>query len=101
MQPNPYRFTYWIAPMKYLLISLLLLVAPVQAADNAKFLSTQACLDLIKEYWTTFEAKGVEPAHLYDKFAGQCEPTKELDALMLNDEYINTVTARLAEKGLL
>ena len=87
--------------MKYLLISLLLLVAPVQAADNAKFLSTQACLELIKEYWTTLEATGIEPEALYDKFAVQCEPTKELDALMLNDEYINAITARLAEKGLL
>lgn len=87
--------------MKYLLISLLLLVAPVQAADNAKSLSTQACLELIKEYWTTFEANAVEPVHLYDRFASQCEPTKELDALMLNDESINAITTRLAEKGLL
>ena len=87
--------------MKYLLISLLLLVAPVQAADNAKFLSTQACLEIIKEYWTTFEVKGVEPEHLYDKFDSQCESTKKLDALMLNDEYINAITTRLAEKGLL
>jgi len=87
--------------MKYLLISLLILAAPVQAAENATFLSTQACLELIKEYWTTFEAKEVEPVHLYDQFANQCQTTKELDALMLNDEYINAVTTRLAEKGLL
>ncbi|MDH5611852.1 MAG: hypothetical protein OEY66_05290 [Gammaproteobacteria bacterium] len=86
--------------MRYILISLLLLSAPVQAAENTK-LNTQACLALIKDYWTTFETNGAEPVHLYDKFASQCEPTKELDALMLNDEYINAVTARLAEKGLL
>ena len=87
--------------MKYLLMSVLLLAAPVQAADNATSLDTQACLQLIRDYWTEFEKSGVEPGHLYDKFASQCESTKELDALMLNDEYINTTTARLAEKGLL
>ena len=87
--------------MKYLLISLLLLAAPVQAAENASPLSTQACLELIKEYWTTFEKNGNEPTHLYDKFTRQCQATTELDELMLNDEYINTVTTRLADKGLL
>ncbi|MDH5711597.1 MAG: hypothetical protein OEZ15_08045 [Gammaproteobacteria bacterium] len=87
--------------MKYLLISLLILVTPVQAAENATFLSTQACLELIKEYWTTFEANGAEPTNLYDRFANQCQATSELDALMLNDEYITAVTTRLAEKGLL
>ena len=83
--------------MKYLLVPLMLLAVPAQA----EVLSTQACLQLIKDYWTEFETSGAEPAHLYDKFASQCEATKELDALMLNDEQINAVTARLAEKGLL
>ena len=83
--------------MKYLPLSLLLLAFPAQA----EFMSTQDCLQLIRDYWTEFETSGVEPAHLYDKFATQCESTKELDALMLNDDYINTFTARLAEKGLL
>ena len=83
--------------MKYLLVLLVLLAAPAQAG----VMSTQACLQLIRDYWTEFETSGVEPAHLYDKFASECEATKELDALMLNDEYINSVTARLAEKGLL
>ena len=87
--------------MKYLLMSVLLLTAPVQAADNAAFLSTQACLQLIRDYWTEFETSSVEPAHLFDKFGAQCESTKELDNLMINDEYINAITARLAEKGVL
>lgn len=86
--------------MKYLPIALLLLAAPVQAADNDT-LSTQACLQLIKDYWTDYEASGVEPAHIFDKFDAQCESTKELDNLMLNDKDINDITARLAEKGIL
>jgi hypothetical protein len=84
--------------MKYLLVPLMLLAAPVQAAET---LSTQACLQLIRDYWTEFEKSSVEPAHLFEKFDAQCESTKELDNLMLNDEHINATTARLAEKGLL
>ena len=86
--------------MKYLPLALLLLAAPVQAADNAT-LSTQACLQLIKDYWTGFEASGVEPAQIFEKFDAQCEGTKELDNLMLNDKDINNITARLVEKGII
>lgn len=86
--------------MKYLLLSLLLLAAPAQAKDNATFLSTQACLELIKSYWTSYEAKGVEPAHLFDKFTAQCKSTKELDALILSDKHINDTTERLKAKGI-
>jgi len=86
--------------MKYLPLSLLLLAVPVQAADNVT-LSTQACLQLIRDYWTEYETSGAEPAHLFEKFDAQCESTKELDKLMLNDKYINDITARLAEKGIL
>ena len=81
-------------------MALLLLAVPVQAADNAT-LSTQACLQLIKDYWTDYETSGVEPAHIFNKFDVQCESTKELDNLMLNDKDINDITARLAEKGIL
>ena len=87
--------------MKYLPLSVLLLAAPVQAADIATPLGTQACLELIKDYWTTYETSGVEPAHLYDKFTSQCEATKELDNLMLTDVYINDIINRLTEKGVL
>jgi hypothetical protein len=84
--------------MKYLFVSLMLLAAtPVQA----EVMGTQACLQVIRDYWPQFDKTGNEPGHLYDKFASQCKASKELDDLMLNDEYINTVTARLAEKGLL
>ena len=86
--------------MKYLLLSLLLLAVPVQAEDNATPLETQACLELIRSYWTSYEAKGVEPAHLFDKFTAQCKSTKELDALILSDKYINDTTERLKEKGI-
>ncbi len=86
--------------MKYLPIALLLLALPVQAADNAT-LSTQACLQLIRDYWTGFEASGVEPAQIFEKFDAQCKSTKELDDLILNDKVINDTTARLAEKGIL
>jgi len=85
--------------MKYLPLSLLLLTAPVQAADNVTRLSTQDCLQLIRDYWTEYETSGAEPAHLFEKFDAQCESTKELDNLMLNDEYINAITTRLTEKG--
>jgi hypothetical protein len=87
--------------MKYLPLSLLLLTVPVQAADNATHLSTQACLQLIRDYWTEYETRGVEPADIFDKFDAQCESTKELDNLMLNDAYINDITARLTEKGVI
>jgi hypothetical protein len=82
-------------------MSVLLLAAPVQAANNAATLSTKDCLQLIRDYWTEYEKKGVEPTQLFDKFGAQCESTKELDDLMLNDEYINAITARLAEKGII
>lgn len=87
--------------MKYLPMALLLLAVPVQAADNAKYLSTQACLQLIRDYWTEYETSRVEPAHLFDKFGAECESSKELDDLMINDKYINDITARLEEKGIL
>ncbi len=86
--------------MKYLPMAFLLLALPVQAADNAT-LSTQACLQLIRDYWTGFEASGAEPAQIFEKFDAQCKSTKELDDLILNDKYINDITARLAEKGIL
>ena len=87
--------------MKYLPILILLLAAPVQAADNVKYLSTQECLQLIRDYWTEFETSRAEPAHLFDKFGTECESTKELDNLMINDQYINDIIARLEKKGLL
>jgi len=87
--------------MKYLPILILLLSAPVQAANNVKYLSTDECLQLIRDYWTEFEAKRVEPTHLFDKFGTECESTKELDNLMINDKYINDIIARLEKKGLL
>jgi len=83
--------------MKYLPLSVLLLTTPVQAAD----MSTQACLELIRDYWKTYEADGAEPASLYDKFASQCEVSKELDSLMLSDSDINDTIKRLTEKGIL
>lgn len=87
--------------MKYFAMSVLLLAFPAQAAENVTRLDTQACLQLIKDYWTEFETSGKEPAHLFEKFDAQCESTKELDKLMLNDEGINATIARLSEKGLL
>lgn len=78
----------------------LLLALPVQAADNTT-LSTQACLQLIRDYWTGYEASGVEPVQIFEKFDAQCKSTKKLDDLILNDKYINDITARLAEKGIL
>jgi len=87
--------------MKYLLLSLLLLTVPVQAADNATRLSTQACLQVIRDYWTEYENRGAEPAEIFDKFDAQCESTKELDNLMMNDAYINDIIARLTEKGVI
>lgn len=87
--------------MKYLPILILLLSAPVQAANNVKYLSTGECLQLIRDYWTEFEAKRVEPTQLFDKFGTECESTKELDNLMINDKYINDIIARLEKKGLL
>lgn len=86
--------------MKYLPLALLLLAAPVHAEDNTK-LSTKACLQLIKDYWTDYEASGVEPAHVFEKFDARCESTKELDNLILNNKEINDITARLAEKGII
>ena len=86
--------------MKYLFLSLLLLTVPAQAEDNATFLSTQTCLELIRSFWTTYEANGVEPVDLFDKFTAQCKPTKELDALILSDKYINDTTERLKQKGI-
>jgi hypothetical protein len=87
--------------MRYLAMSVLLLAFPAQAADNAKSLGTQDCLQLIRDYWTEFETSSKEPAHLFEKFDAQCESTKELDNLMLNDDGINASIARLAEKGLI
>lgn len=87
--------------MKYLTLSLLLLAAPVQAADNVTRLSTQACLQLIRDYWTEYETSGAEPVQIFEKFDAQCESTKELDNLMLNDEYCNAAIARLTDKGIL
>lgn len=87
--------------MKYLALSVLLLAFPAQAANNVTSLNTQECLQLIKDYWTEFETSGKEPVHLFDKFGAQCDSTKELDNLMLNDEYINGIIARLAAKGVL
>jgi hypothetical protein len=85
--------------MKYLALSVLLLTSPVQAADTVTSLSTQACLQLIRDYWTEYERSGAEPAHIYKKFDAQCEGSKELDKLMLNDEYSNAIIARLTQKG--
>ena len=87
--------------MKYLAMSALLLTVPVQAADNVTRLSTQGCLQLIRDYWTEYETRGTEPVDIFEKFDAQCEGTKELDSLMLNDVYINAVIARLTEKGVL
>jgi len=80
---------------------LLLAVLPVHAADKVTRLNTQECLQLIRDYWTEYETSGKEPAQLFEKFDAQCESTKELDNLMLHDDYINTITARLVEKGIL
>lgn len=82
--------------MKYLILPLLLLALPAHAS-----LGTQECLQLIRDYWTEFDKTGVEPADLYEKFGLQCEASKELDDLMLHDEYINEITARMAKKGLI
>ena len=87
--------------MKYLLLSVMLLAAPVQAADKAKYLSTQECLQLIRDYWKEYETTGVDPNHIFEKFDARCEGTKELDNLMINDKLINDTTARLAEKGVI
>jgi hypothetical protein len=87
--------------MKYLALSLLLLTVPAQAANNATHLGTQACLQLIRDYWTEYETSGVEPAQIFDKFDAQCEGTKELDNLMLNDKNINDSIARLTAKGII
>ena len=83
--------------MKYLYLSLLLAALPAQA----QAMKPQACLQLIRDYWTDYEKTGSEPAHLFDKFIAECEATKELDAMILNDDYINTVTARLMAKGVI
>ena len=82
-------------------MSVMLLAFPVQAAENATPLSTQACLQLIRDYWTEYETSGVEPATIFEKFDARCEGTKELDDLMLNDKSINDTIARLTEKGIL
>ena len=87
--------------MKYLPMSVLLLTFPVQAAETATRLDTQACLQLIRDYWTEYETSGVEPARIFEKFDAQCESTKELDNLMLNDKKINDTIARLTDKGIL
>jgi len=87
--------------MRYLAMSVLLLAVPVQAAENVTHLGTQACLQLIRDYWTEYEKSGTEPAYLFDKFNAQCETTSELDNLMLHDDYINTITARLVDKGII
>ncbi|MDH5388715.1 MAG: hypothetical protein OEY06_09715 [Gammaproteobacteria bacterium] len=81
--------------MKYLPLLLLLLVVPAQAEDNAPPLDTPACLELIRNYWISYEANGVEPVHLFDQFSAQCKSTKELDALILSDKEINDITDRL------
>ena len=86
--------------MKYLALSVLLLAFPVQAANKAT-LSTQECLQLIKDYWTEFEKSGKEPVLLFDKFGAECDSTKELDNLMLNDDYINGIIDKLTKKGVL
>jgi len=85
--------------MKNLALSVLLLTSPVQAADTVTSLSTQACLQLIRDYWTEYETSGAEPTQIYERFDAQCEGSKELDKLMLNDEYSNAIIARLTEKG--
>ena len=87
--------------MKYLAMSVLLLAFPAQAAENVKSLDTQACLQLIRDYWTEYETSGIEPAHIFEKFDAQCEGSKELDNLMLNDEYINAAITRLTQSGVL
>lgn len=87
--------------MKYLPLSLLLLTVPVQAADNAAHLGTQACLQLIRDYWAEYETSGAEPAQIFARFDAQCESTKELDNLMLNDKTINDTIARLTAKGII
>ena len=87
--------------MKYLPLSLLLLAVPVQAEDKKEFLSSQACLELIRGYWTAYEINGVEPAHLFDRFVTRCEPGPELDKLILTDEHINTIADRLKGQGVI
>ena len=83
--------------MRYLIMSLLLAALPAQA----QAMGQQACLQLIRDYWTEYEKTSVDPMHLFDKFAVECEATKKLDAMILKDEYINTVTARMTKKGIL
>ena len=87
--------------MKYLAMSVLLLAFSAQATANVKSLDTQACLQVIRDYWTEYETSGIEPAHIFKKFEDQCESTKELDNLMMNDEYINAVIDRLTQSGVL
>ena len=78
-------------------MSLLLAALPAQA----QAMGPQDCLQLIKNYWTEYEKTSVEPMQLFDKFAAECDASKELDAMILNDEHINTVTARMTKKGIL
>lgn len=87
--------------MKYLALSVLLLAFPAQAANNVTSLNTQECLQLIRDYWTEFESSGKEPVQLFDQFGTECDSTKELDNLMLNDDYINGIIAKLSAKGVL
>jgi len=83
--------------MKYLIISFLLAVLPAQA----QAMGTQDCLQLIRDYWTEYEKTSVDPVKIFDKFVAECKASKELDAMILKDEHINTITARMTKKGIL
>jgi hypothetical protein len=87
--------------MRYLPLSLLLLAVPAQAEDTQEPLSSQACLELIRGYWSAYEINGVEPADLFDRFVTRCEPTPELDKLILTDKHINEIADRLKEQGVI
>ena len=82
-------------------MSIMLLAFTAQAAENVKSLDTQACLQVIRDYSSEYETSGKEPAYIFKKLEDQCNSTKELDNLMMNDEYINAVIDRLAETGVL
>ena len=88
-------------PMKYLPLLLLLAAVPAQAEEDLAPLGPQACVELIRGYWTAYEINGVEPAHLFDRFVARCEPTPELDQLILTDKHINEIADRLKEQGVI
>ena len=76
--------------MRYIILSLLLLSAPIQAEQ---ILNKEECLILYKTFLADFEASQTQPATQMVYFGEMCMPSGSVSEQILNPRYEELLTA--------